>query len=615
MAKYDFQGWATKNNLKCEDGVVIRPGAFKVKDGTVLPLVYNHGHDDIGDILGHAVLYNKPEGIYVYGSFNDTPAGQHAKESVKHGDVKSLSVYANNIVKNGTDVVHGVLREISLCLAGCNPGAFIESVMAHGIAMGEDDDEAILYTGDELILESTISHAAPDDEKGKKEDKTVNDDDKKKEGSSGKTVGDIFNTLNEDQKKAVAVIVGQAIEDAKSGKNDDDEGGDDEMKHNAFANKTEEQGGGYAVLSHSDVERIFKNAKKIGSLRDSIHEFCDEMGYEDGILAHSIDTAGMTVSTGKSTYGFNDPEMLFPEYKTLNNPPEWISRNMDWVQVVMSGVSRTPFSRIKSVYADITADEARARGYMKGGLKKEEVFTILKRTTDPQTIYKKQKLDRDDVIDIVDFDVVAWIRAEMRVMLNEEIARAILIGDGRPADSEDKIKEANIRPIVTDVPLFNITVKIAEKADENFYDTMEDEIIRSRKEYKGSGNPTFFTTEDVLTELLLRRDKIGHKLYKTEAELATALRVSRIVTVEPMEGMQIKVENKPMDLLGVIVNLRDYNVGADKGGEINNFEDFDIDYNQMKYLIETRISGALVRPFSAITLVKASGTSAASFKA
>lgn len=606
---YDFQGWATKHNMKCEDGVTIRPGAFKVKDGTVLPLVYNHGHNDITDVLGHAVLYNKPEGIYVYGSFNNTPAGQSAKESVKHGDLKSLSVYANNIVKNGSDVVHGVLREISLCLAGCNPGAFIESVMAHGIAMGDDEDEGILYTGDDLILGGSIEHAAPEDEK-KKEDPKVDDDKGKKNEGGEKTVGEIFNTLNEEQKKAVAVIVGQAIEDAKGGSDDDDEGGSDDMKHNAFANKNEETGGGYAVLSHSDVAGIFKNAKKIGSLRDAIHEFCDENGYENGILAHSIDTTGMTTATGTQNYGFNDPNMLFPEYKSLNNPPEWISRNMDWVQVVMGGVSRTPFSRIKSVYADITADEARAKGYMKGNLKKEEVFTILKRTTDPQTIYKKQKLDRDDVIDIVDFDVVAWIRAEMRVMLNEEIARAILIGDGRPADSEDKIKEDNVRPIVKDVPLFNITVKVAEKADENFYDTLEDEIIRSRKSYKGSGNPTFFTTEDVLTEMLLRKDKMGHKLYKTEAELATALRVSRIVTVEPMENTKVKYESENLDLLGVIVNLRDYNVGADKGGEINNFEDFDIDYNQMKYLIETRISGALIRPFSAITLLRAASSSA-----
>lgn len=596
--KYDFQGWATRHNMKCEDGVTIRPGAFKVKDGTVLPLVYNHGHDDIGDVLGHAVLYNKPEGIYVYGSFNETPAGKSAKESVKHGDLKSLSVYANNIVKNGADVVHGVLREISLCLAGCNPGAFIESVMAHGIPMGEEDDECILYTGDELILENAIEHAASD---GEKKEETKVAEEKKDGGGSGKTVGEIFNTLNEEQKKAVAVIVGQAIEDAKSGGDDDDEGGDGEMKHNAFAEKKEDQGGGYTVLAHSDVERIFKNAKKIGSLKEAIHEFCDEQGYEDGILAHSIDTTGMTTATGTQTYGFNDPSMLFPEYRSLNNPPEWISRNMDWVQEVLGGVSRTPFSRIKSVYADITADEARARGYMKGNLKKEEVFTTLKRTTDPQTIYKKQKLDRDDVIDIVDFDVVAWIRAEMRVMLNEEIARAILIGDGRPADSEDKIKEDHVRPIVTDVALFNITVEITEKSDENFYDTMEDEIIRSRQQYKGSGNPVLFTTESIVTEMLLRKDKLGHRLYKTEAELATALRVRKIVTVEPMQGYKIKSK----DLLGVIVNLRDYNVGADKGGQINNFEDFDIDYNQMKYLIETRISGALIKPFSAITLLKA----------
>lgn len=375
------------------------------------------------------------------------------------------------------------------------------------------------------------------------------------------------------------------------------------MKHNMFQGA---QVGGQ-VLSHSDMQQIFADAKRIGSLRDAVKE-----NIENGVLAHSIDTTGMTTATGNQTYGFNDPSMLFPDYKTLNNPPEWLSRDMDWVKVVMSGVHHTPFSRIKSVYANITENEARAKGYIKGKQKKTEVFTTLKRTTDPQTIYKLQKMDRDDIIDITDFDVVAWIKAEMRVMLDEEIARAILIGDGRPADAEDKIQEQHVRPIATDVPLFNIVKKVTPTANATEEDVAKltiKEAIRARKGYKGSGNPTFFTTEDVLTEMLLLEDQIGHRLYKTEAELATSMRVSRIVTVEVMEGQSVKTNNDPADtklypLIGIIVNLGDYNVGADKGGSVEMFDDFDIDFNQYKYLIETRISGALVKPYSAITLIR-----------
>lgn len=389
-------------------------------------------------------------------------------------------------------------------------------------------------------------------------------------------------------------IVGMAIADAKGESQSDKE--DEDVKHNIFEN---EDPGTNNYLSHSDMENIFAEAKRCGSLRDAVSDYLD-----GGVLTHAVDTTGMTVATGTQTYGFNDPSMLFPDYKSLNTPPEWISRNMDWVSKVLNGVHHTPFSRIKSQYANITEDEARAKGYIKGKQKKEEVFTTLKRTTDPQTIYKKQKLDRDDVIDITDFDVVAWIRAEMRVMLNEEIARAILIGDGRPADSDDKIQELHIRPIVKDVPLFNTVVTVTTGKDSGeTAKNIINSVIRARKNYKGSGNPSFFTTEDVVTEMLLIEDGIGHKLYKTEGELATALRVKEIVTVEVMEGQKVSVGGADKALLGVIVNLADYNVGADKGGEINMFDDFDIDYNQMKYLIETRISGALTKPYSALTIV------------
>lgn len=400
-----------------------------------------------------------------------------------------------------------------------------------------------------------------------------------------KTVKDVFNELTEEQKNVVYFMIGQALEDA--GVNPDEEENED-MKHNVF--DTDEMQGN--ALTHEDYETIFADAKRLGSLRDSVI-----MHMEDGVLAHSVPMEGMTgpsQATASQTYGFRDPDMLFPEYRSLNNPPEWIKRDTGWVQKVMGEVHHTPFSRIKSVFADITEDEARAKGYIKGKLKKEEVFTLLKRTTDPQTVYKKQKIDRDDVIDITDFDVVAWIRGEMRIMLDEEIARAILIGDGRSGASDDKIQESHVRPIVSDAPLFSVPVDVPQGTAKNFIDS----AIRARKNYKGSGTPTLFTTADMHTEMLLLEDQIGHKLYKSDAELATALRVKEIVEVEVMEGQ--KLNNK--DLLGIIVNLADYNVGADKGGEINMFDDFDIDYNQMKYLIETRISGALIKPYSALIL-------------
>lgn len=589
---YDFCGWATKNDLKCADGRIIRKNAFKVNDGTKVPLVWNHQRTSVDCTLGHAILENRDEGVYVYGFFNDTTAGKDAKEIVKHGDIESLSIFANNLEQMGSEVIHGIIREVSLVLAGANPGAFIESVLAHGEPMEDGDDEGIFYTGSGVELE----HA---EDEPKKEEKPDGQEKSPKE----KTVGEVMNTLSEEQKKAVAIVIGQAIEDSKNGEDEEEEDG--EMKHNLFEGKDQQESNTY--ISHADVEEIFANAKRLGSLKEAIKENIAN----DGVLAHALPLDGMTAATGTQTYGFNDPSMLFPDYKTVGGEtPEWLSRNMDWVQKLMGSIHHTPFSRIKSVYANITEDDARARGYIKGKQKKEEVFTTLKRTTDPQTIYKKQKLDRDDVVDITGFDVVAWIRNEMRLMLNEEIARAILIGDGRPSDSDDKIQEAHVRPIAKDVDLFNVKVAVNAGADAGATaEATIDAIIRARKNYKGSGNPIFFTTEDTLTEMLMLKDKIGHRIYKTEAELATTLRVREIVTVEVMEGQKTTINKEELPLIGVIVNPADYNVGADKGGEINNFEDFDIDYNQMKYLIETRISGALIKPFSAITIGLKSGTS------
>lgn len=596
--KYDFCGWATKNDLRCSDGRIIRHGAFKVNDGQTVPLVWNHRHGDPEMILGNATLKNRKDGVYAYCKLNNGAKARSVREALAHGDITALSILANNLVQEGSEVIHGAIREVSLVLAGANPGAFVESVMAHGMPMGYDEEEGILYTGEQISFEDseirTLSHAAV-------KDPEPEDD------PDDETIGDIYETLTDKQKQAVAIMVGMALEDGKDEEDDDDLEeddddleGDDNMRHNIFERDYKENCSRGGVLCHADQLAIIEDAKNLGSLRKAI-----AYNLENGVLQHAedLDTTGMTTATGSSSYGLNDPSMLFPDYKNVSNgAPEWISRNMDWVNVVMNSITKTPFSRIKSLFANITEDEARARGYIKGKIKKDEVFTTLKRTTDPQTIYKRQKLDRDDIVDITDFDVISWIRAEMRVMLNEEIARAILIGDGRLSSSDDKIQEIHVRPVVTDVPLFNIkkTVSVANTATP---DEIAKEIvktaIRARKSYKGSGNPTLFTTEDTLTDLLLLEDTIGHRIYKTEAELATALRVSNIVTVEVMEDA--KVDEKP--LLGVIVNLKDYKVGADKGGEINNFEDFDIDFNQHKYLIETRISGALVKPFSAISLL------------
>lgn len=585
---WDFAGWATKNDLLCADGRIIRKDAFKVNDGRRVPLVWSHRHDTPEAVLGHAILENRDEGVYAYGYFNETPMGKNAKLQLQHGDYNSMSIWANNLQQSGPDVLHGTIKEVSLVLAGANPGAHIESVVSHGEPMEDYDDEGIFYSGSDLVL----SHA--EKEEPKKEQETEKSDTNE---SGGETVKDVFDTLTDKQKKVVSFIVGQAIQNSKSGENNKKE--EKEMKHNVF-----EAAEKRTYLSHEDVEKIFTDAKRIGSLRLAVEENLEP----GGVLAHAIPMEGMEGPSGSSNYGFNDPEMLFPEFKSLNNPPEWISREMGWVQKVMSGVHRTPWSRIKSQYANITEDEARARGYIKGKQKKTEVFTILKRTTSSTTVYKLQKMDRDDIIEITDFDVVAWIRAEMRVMLDEEIARAILIGDGRDGSDESKIPEDHIRPIATDVPLFNTKVLVSVQADATpdvVASETIDAIVRARKNYKGSGTPTLFTTEDVVTEMLLLKDAIGHRIYKTEAELATALRVKEIVTVEVMEGQQVEDDEKQKrDLLGIIVNLSDYNVGANKGGEVNMFDDFDLDFNKYLYLIETRISGALIKPFSALTILK-----------
>lgn len=576
MENFDFSGWATRNDLKCSDGRIIRKDAFKSNDGQKVPLVWNHQHSDPNEVLGHAVLENRDEGVYAYCKFNDTESGRTAKLLVQHGDVNALSIYANQLKQQGPNVMHGNIRELSLVLAGANPGAFIESIIKHG---EESDEEGIIYTGENI----TLSHSEPAEEPkkseeeelkhadDKKEDTKVAEEPKKNEGEE--TVADVFNTLNEKQKTVVYAMIGQALED-----NNNSEGGDEEMKHNVFDKDTENQEN---VLSHDAMETIIADGKRYGSLKESF-------------LAHAEE------------YGIKEIETLFPEPKSLNNPPEFIKREMGWVQKVMSGVHHTPFSRIKSSFADITEDDARAKGYIKGKLKKEEVFSLLKRTTTPTTIYKKQKLDRDDMIDITDFDVVAWLKSEMRMMLDEEIARAILVGDGRLASSDDKINESNIRPIWKDEDLYNIKATIevdaAATPDQKAKAAIR-AIIKSRKNYKGSGNPALYTTEDFLTDCLLLEDMNGRVIYDTEEKLRTALRVSSIITVPVMEGLSRKDdEGNDLDLLGIIVNLNDYNVGADKGGAINMFDDFDIDYNQQKYLIETRCSGALIKPFSAISI-------------
>ena len=569
MERFDFSGWATRNNLKCSDGRTIRKDAFKDNNGQKVPLVWNHQHNEPFNILGHALLENREEGVYAYCTFNDTEAGQNAKQLVEHGDVSALSIYANQLKQHGGDVIHGSIREVSLVLAGANPGAFIDSIICHG---EESEEEAIIYTGEDISL----SHA---DNEEMKEEKPMEDTKKVENKTDNKTVKDVFDTLTEEQKTVVYALIGQALESAGvTDENDENDEEDNNMKHNVFDQDDMMKGN---VLSHSDMEEIFSDAKRAGSLKEAF-------------LAHN------------ATYGIDQIDTLFPEPKSMNTPPEFIKRDTNWVAGVINGVHHTPFSRIKSMFANITEDEARAKGYIKGKLKKEEVFTLLKRTTTPTTIYKKQKLDRDDIIDITDFDVVAWIKSEMRMMLDEEIARAILVGDGRMTSDDDHINEANIRPIWKDDDLYTIKTKItvdASATDDDKAKAVIKAAVKSRKDYKGSGNPVLYTTEDFLTNCLLLEDTQGYRLYKSEQDVATAMRVSRIVTVPVMENLsRTDSESKTRNLVGIIVNLNDYNVGADKGGAVNMFDDFDIDYNQQKYLMETRCSGALIKPYSAIAL-------------
>ena len=576
METYDFSGWATRNDLKCADGRTIRRDAFKHNDGDVVPLVWNHQHDDPFNCLGQATLENKPEGVYAYCSFNNSESGKQARELVMHGDVKALSIYANHLSQNKRtgDVFHGDIKEVSLVLAGANPGALIEDIIQHS----DDDDgdeQAIIYAGGAFDLE--IRHSdIPKEEPMNPDEKLIHaDPEPAEENDTEETIGDILSTLNEKQMNAVYAIVGQALEDGGATDDEYDEEGDTEVKHNIFDNDAADQSN---ILQHADMEAILADGKRYGSLRESA-------------LAHGIDGI----------------DTLFPEPKNLNTPPDWITRKMDWVSKVMSGVHHTPFSRIKSMYADLTADEARAKGYIKGKLKKEQVFTLLKRTTTPTTIYKKQKLDRDDVIDITDFDVVAWLKTEMRFMLDEEIARAILVGDGRDGSSDDKINEMNIRPIWTDSDLYTIKATVTKKAGATEDDMAKAFIrtaIKSRKDYRGSGEPVLFTTEDMITNCLLLEDTTGRVIYDSIDKLRTVLRVREIVTVPIMEGLTRTDadDSKVHSLMGIIVNLNDYNVGADKGGAVNMFDDFDIDYNAQKYLIETRCSGAMIKPYAAIAI-------------
>ena len=694
---WDFSGYATRTNIRCSDGRTILNHAFDDCDGKKVPLVWNHQHNDSDNVLGHAYLEKRDDGMYAYGYLNHTPKAENLREQLAHGDVSGLSIFANRLRQSSKtppcDVIHGVIQELSVVLAPANPGAYIENIsLAHGeivedeaIIYGADYEEGLLYHADaegededddddgdmsddevkaaikslsseqreaaEVIIgaaidndkdavddevkeifktltptqrkaveiaigmakekESTAEHSdiAPEDlvdvlvaemgdPRAEFEDAILHSD------SDSFSINEVLNSLSDIQKAAVGLFIQQALASDNITHSDNSyyEEEDDNMKYNAFDTMAQADYEG-ACLSHAEVEKIFSDAKRLGSLKAAVLD-----NLESGVLAHAQNDDGTT-----QTYGIADIDYLFPDAKSLNTPPEFISRNMDWVKKVINGTHHTPFSRVKSMFADITEDEARARGYVKGNKKVEEVFTLLKRVTEPQTIYKLQKLDRDDILDITDFDVVAWIKGEMRMMLEEEIARAILIGDGRNPVSNDKIKEANVRPIITDDDLYTIKVPVvvtsgmtvSEKAE-----AIEEAIIRSFKDYKGSGNPDLFTTTDAVTDQLLRKDKIGHKIYKTKAELATALRVSDIVEVEVMQNQTVAIkEGNPgsqtttnYPLIGVIANLKDYNVGADKGGQTSLFDDFDIDYNQFKYLIETRMSGALVKPYSAMVI-------------
>ena len=594
--KYDFAGWVTKNDIQCSDGRIIRHGAFADQNGTKVPLVWMHQHNAPENVLGSVLLQNRPEGVYGYGSLNESESADTARLLLKHDDITAMSIYANNLTSQGANVIHGTIREVSLVLAGANPEARIEEVLVHGDSSEDGfifynaEDTPLLHSDDgtasvEYQDEEVIVHA---DEKKENEVAAKNNEttaDTQSSGSDDRTVQDVIDSMNEDQKNVMYALIGQALE------SDDDSDEEDNVKHNVFDQDDSITVDTDAIV-HDAMSEVIADAKKGYSMRSVFADYV--ANNENGeALAHA------------ATYGVDPVDYLFPDAKTINTTPEFIKRDTGWVSQLMNRVHHTPFSRVKSVFADITADEARARGYMKGKLKKEEVFTLLKRSTTPTTIYKKQKMDRDDVIDITDFDVIAWLKGEMRMMLDEEIARAILVGDGRMTDDDDHISEEHIRPIWKDAELYTINALIELEGSETEDDIAKSFIrtaIKSRKDYKGSGNPILFTTEDFLTDMLLLEDKIGHPLYDSVEKLATKLRVSQIVTVEVMEDLTREVGEKTHTLMGIIVNPADYNVGADRGGAINMFDDFDIDYNQQKYLIETRCSGALIKPYSAIVI-------------
>ena len=555
MANYDFSGYATKNDIRCTDGRVIRKGAFSEQNGAQVPLVWSHNHDSVENVLGHAILKEDENGMYAYGYFNNTRNADIAKACLAHGDFDAMSIYANQLREKGNDVIHGNIKEVSLCLAGANPGALIDTIIAHS---DSEDEEAVMMIGGNSV---ELYHA---------DSQTKGDPASDPESQ----IEDVLNSLTDEQRSVVEGLIGMALE--TNIEEEPNEGGN-EMKQNVFDNDLREDNQEH-VLTHSQMEVIFKDAKREGSLKESVLKHADE-------------------------YGIKDIDWLFPDSKNLNMPPTFINNPVEWVATVMSGVHRYPIARIKSMFADIRSDDARAKGYVKGKYKKEEVFALLKRETTPCTIYKKQKLDRDDVNDIIEFDVVAWLKAEMRQKLDEEIARAILIGDGRSSLDEDKVSEANIRPIWTDEDLFTIKKLVSSESGATTSQKAEDfidSVIRAHDDYRGSGNPTLFIAQDALTDMLLIKDTTGRRIYNSVSDLATTLMVSKIVPVAPMKGQRRTVNSDTHELIALMVNLNDYYVGADKGGSVSMFEDFDIDYNQQKYLIETRCSGALVVPYSAV---------------
>lgn len=584
---YDCSGWATKANTRCYDGLTIAPDAFKECDGKTVPMVYNHDHSSVDNVIGHCLLKNRPQGVYCYAKFNDTDTGRTAKACVENGDLNAFSIYANGLQKVGKTVKHGFIREVSLVLAGCNPGALIDEVVKHSADEDYDEGEAFIYNDEGLSLThgldpngdplEELTHSTDGGNDTKQEDAGMADEKK-----NGKTLEEVYNSMTDEQKECCHALVGLAMEEADGEDGEDDGEEDTTVKQNVFDHDTTE-----TVLKHSigDINAVIKGAKSSGTMKAAF-ENSDITGEELAYLSHSIDNV----------------EWLFPDDHLLDTTPRIIDKPDDWVSVVMGAVHHVPFSRIKSMFADLTEEDARAKGYFKGNFKKEEVFGLLRRSTSPTTVYKKQKLDRDDVIDITSFDVVAWLWKEMRLKLDRELALAYLLGDGRLAASEDKIDENCIRPVFNDSDLFTIKVQCKTTGlttVEDKYKALIKQILRSRKEYRGSGTPTLYTTEDALTEMLLLEDGIGHTLYADEAALARKLRVKNIVTIPEMEGRK---GAKGGDLVCLIVNLADYTVGADKGGAVSMFDDFDIDFNAQKYLIETRCSGALTTPFSAMAV-------------